>query len=311
MFSPTNILSFPLSFFQDGQAYCSHECLHTYSHSSKRQSYNPSYSASEYAQSTDSNFDPYETVRTPTRPAWPVDKGHVGIHAWASSIIPGTPNDTCSESRLSTSFASSRPPPKLIKSQQQPVAPTLCMSRTTPAPPEPSRPILTPQQSLHSLSSHSVTEASLTSMTTALSSASIATPGSIRTPASESVSGEPEDPPSAETQRPGFISNLAAHLRSWASSSQQPSSHAVRSKTVTRHSRPSFERVEQPPPILPARNRSPPSVFALPQPLLSTARNEKIVSNTGRIEKSDNHHRRSEEHPAFRSRGRKPSRFAS
>ncbi|KAI0953826.1 hypothetical protein AcV7_007245 [Taiwanofungus camphoratus] len=151
-------------------------------------------------------------VPTTERSRW-IGRGDAGIHAWARDVPPGPPSEP--ESTLSTAHLR---PPKLLLPHRRPVPPTLCMSKTTTAPAQPSRPILTPQQSLPSLLSHS-TDASYT---TPSSSVSVATP----------VSEESLIPPSVHPPKSGLMGALTAHFRSWAASSA--SKDSPRSKTVTR-----------------------------------------------------------------------------
>ncbi|THH32395.1 hypothetical protein EUX98_g1814 [Antrodiella citrinella] len=263
------------------------------------------------------NHPQLESESLSSKAAW-IGKGDAGIHAWARDIPPGSPEDPSDMhnfNHASTSSSSSSRvhifrQPDLILSQKRPVPPTLCMSKTHPAPPEPSRPILTPQQSLPSMSSrqHSITEASLTSLTTAVSSLSPATPAS---PASDAL--HDTDPPSAETQKPlTLMGNLTAHLRSWAVSSYHSGSRVqVRSPTVTRR------------PLEPAvghyRPRSPVCMFPRPDQLTSfpiekprplvlekehDALSSPALSHLSQPQRMD-------DHPAFRQRGRKAARVVS
>ncbi|TCD68417.1 hypothetical protein EIP91_010818 [Steccherinum ochraceum] len=246
-----------------------------------------------------------------TKAPW-IGRGIEGIGSWARGVPPGPPEDA-EEVFVKPASPQTRTfrQPELILSQKRPVPPTLCMSKTLPAPPEPSRPILTPQQSLPSLSSqHSVTEASLTSLTTALSSVSLATPA---TPASDAA--QESDPPSAETQKPlTLMGNLTAQLRSWAISSHHSGSAKakVRSPTVTRRPESPFAAYQ----AAQLRPRSPASNFPLPDHLFGIP-GEKSRSTVEKDLGDDvassyySQQRRRDDHPAFRQRGRKAARAVS
>lgn len=268
----------------------------------------------------------------PSKSAW-IGKGIAGIHAWALDVTPGCPDELehahqhqpSPRSRSSISpITSTFRPPKLLQGRRP--TPTVFMSKTEPAPPVPSMPICTPQQSLPPLcssSSHSqtctpsqsqpsMTNASLTSLTTGIST-------SIATPASEDF----DDPPSAETHRPNFIGTLTAHLASWASGSysKAPASHynkGLRSKTVTRRPEPSsYASKSQLSQVAVTRKTTiqPTTTTSAPRPRQRAyspipfflvdvpVTNEKCLSSGWR-EKT-----RTEEHPAFKTRGRKPTRL--
>ncbi|KAH8093738.1 hypothetical protein BXZ70DRAFT_378081 [Cristinia sonorae] len=254
----------------------------------------------------------FETHHISAKAAW-IGKGEAGIYAWARDIPPGPPEDAEElHVKPSSPQAHTFRQPELILSQKRPVRPTLCMSKTIPAPPEPSRPILTPQQSLPSISSHSVTEASLTSLTTALSSLSPATPAS---PASRAI--DDTDPPSAETQKPlTLMGNLTAHLRSWAASSHHSSSGKVkvRSPTVTRRAQETplvyetFHRCQSPTAFLPDHLAG----FPAEKPLSLVEKDcGEDMSCSAFSNKQSYRQGRLEDHPAFRLRGRKAARAVS
>jgi len=328
--------------YLDGPAaYCSTQCHNDHAPLSARpqryqtpppqQSHSQSFSHSRSALSADDNsllqdfqLQPahdllVETLPVSSKAAW-IGRGDAGIYAWARDIPPGAPDeadDLHNHKPASSPQVHTFRQPDLILSQKRPVPPTLCMSKTHPAPPEPSRPILTPQQSLPSMSSslHSVTEASLTSLTTALSSLSLATPAS---PISDAI--EETDPPSAETQKPlTLMGNLTAHLRSWAASSPHSGSGKakVRSTTVTRRQLDS--------PVGQYRARSPVCMFPLPDHLVSfpTEKSRPLVAEKEYGGSSDmlsspalsylssRQLQRTDDHPAFRLRGRKTARVVS
>lgn len=247
----------------------------------------------------DDHLDLYPARSThPSKSSW-VGQGVAGIHAWAKDVTPGPPSD--SDSRSTNSYSGYHLP-TLIQRQGRPVSPTLYTSKTVPAPPKASRPILTPQHSIPSLAAPSATDASLTSITTALSSVSIATP------TSEAL----DDPPSAETQKQGLLAGIAAHLRSWAASSspKQP----IRSTTITRERTNSIpDLTAQPTVRAPVpRVRSPVSFFPVPGDFIIPEKPRGSVPGPSRREKAEivspyPH----EEHPAFRNRGRKLARIVS
>ncbi|KAK7679459.1 hypothetical protein QCA50_017513 [Cerrena zonata] len=252
----------------------------------------------------------------PSKSAW-IGKGVAGIPIWAQDVIPGPPEETeprpVSRSRSSPSTPTSSLRPKLLQGRRP--TPTVYMSKTEPAPPVPSMPICTPQQrltplthsshpSLPTTSSQSMTNASLTSLTTGIST-------SIATPASE----DPENLPSAETHKPNFIGTLTAHLASWACSSPASSKvlhqhnnkdKSLRSKTVTRRPQPApstsyasrASQISRPQQQQQRRAYSPIPFFVFDVPAPSMK--EKCSSGWG--EKTD-------EHPAFKTRGRKPNRL--
>ncbi|EJF64184.1 hypothetical protein DICSQDRAFT_133851 [Dichomitus squalens LYAD-421 SS1] len=244
------------------------------------------------------NFDDclaYSQCPSPIRNTW-IGRGDAGIRAWAQSVPRGAPCE-------SQETPSGTLKPKLLLQSRRPVKPSLCMSRAQPAPPEPSRPILTPQQSLPSLSrdSTSIPSASLASLTTGSSSYSVVTPatnseiGSLRNPAV----------PRPTAPQHNFLGGLKAQLRAWAASST-PQKEVTRSRTLTRNpavhiadtsdaesgTGRAAPRVRRP--------RSPAPFFHMPEQYPREKRKETTKENT-----------LPSDHPAYRTRGRRPSRIAS
>ncbi|CAL1714878.1 unnamed protein product [Somion occarium] len=305
---------------EGGAAYCSRECLSAHNSST----------SSIYAQPIHHSHAPHHHYRTtapqyiseaeddeleeehddddailqyrkahlpPSKGDW-IGRGLSGIQDWAKDVEPGLPAEPEPKPR---SITSGFRPPKILHSYRRPLPPTLCTTKTEPAPPQPSRPIFTPQQSLPSASSRSATNASLTSLTTGIST-------SIATPASE----DPEDPPSAETHRPNFIGTLTAHLRPWATSTSKDPKSTIRSKTVTRRREPTIVTVDSRPlPMAQARRHraySPVSLF----PVDFHPPNEKVRVHPLREKVEQSASRPSaEEHAAYRARGRKLARIVS
>ena len=177
------------------------------------------------------------------------------------------------------------------------------MSRAQPAPAEPSRPILTPQQSLPSLSrdSTSIPSASMVSLTTGSSSYSVVTPATT----SEIGSLRDAAVPRSSLQQQNFLGGLKAQLRAWATSST-PQKEAPRSRTLTRN--PTIHVAEDSdvesgigraaPKV--RRPRSPVPFFYMPEQYPREKRKEATKENT-----------LPHDHPAHRTRGRKTSRMAS
>ncbi|KAI0629206.1 hypothetical protein C8Q77DRAFT_312704 [Trametes polyzona] len=243
-------------------------------------------------------------AQLPSSPAlsW-IGRGDAGILAWAQSVPSGAPSDD--EPATLTR-------PKLLDLARTPVKPSLYMSRAQPAPPEPSRPILTPQQSLPSLSrdSTSMHSASVLSLTTGSSSYSLATP------ATGSVAGSVAvyDCTRPAGGKHGLLSGLKAQLRVLSSTtSLKEKQH--RSATVTRpdtNADLAASREQKT-----RRASSPVSFYHMPEQYLPTKRKEGAARGPAMKENahappvSKRAPAAVEDHPAYRARGRKPSRFAS
>ncbi|PCH44409.1 hypothetical protein WOLCODRAFT_138990 [Wolfiporia cocos MD-104 SS10] len=137
-----------------------------------------------------------------------IGKGMAGIHAWAQNVPPGPPAAEV------VSVADLRPP-VLLQQARRPVPPSVCVTQSVSAAPEPAQPPHEPVPAL-SRSSRCPTDAS--ALTTPCSSVSLATP----------ASNACAFPISAQA---GLISTLTAQLRSWAAASHKGS---PRSHTITR-----------------------------------------------------------------------------
>ncbi|KAI0731239.1 hypothetical protein C8Q76DRAFT_354879 [Earliella scabrosa] len=291
--------------------YCSQSCLNSdHSSTSALPSYPTVSSLADRDSILDDDDDFYHDcpqdghMASPSRNTW-IGRGEAGIRAWAQSISAGMPSDT-------DDTHSGTLKPKLLL-QTRRVKPSLCMSRAQPAPPEPSRPILTPQQSLPSLSrdSTSVPSTSMVSLTTGSSSYSVVTPATGSEIGSLRDAGMPRS-----SHHNNFLGGLKAQLRAWATSST-PQKEAPRSTTLTRHD--TVRIVDPDAESLPApkvrRPASPPAFFMMPEQLGPTKRREAGA----RLATKENAHpattasRRQavEDHPAYRTRGRKTSRLAS
>ncbi|KAI0741459.1 hypothetical protein C8Q80DRAFT_1273890 [Daedaleopsis nitida] len=251
------------------------------------------------------HYDEYpldEHLASPTRNAWAAHGGDARIRAWAQSIPSGMPSDL--EETHSGTLK-----PKLLLQPRRPVKPSLCMSRAQPAPPEPSRPILTPQQSLPSLSrdSTSVPSTSMLSLTTGSSSYSVVTP------ATGSEIGSTRDAPIHRSQN--FLGGLKAQLRAWTASSPSHK-EATRSSTLTRKE--TVHIVDDSDSLSGRKMRrpaSPPSFFVMPEQY-STIKRKEAGARTAAKENAQpgttaNRRAAGEDHPAYRARGRKTSRLAS
>lgn len=288
--------------------YCSQNCLNSDQPSTSALPSYPTYSSFPHPDSILDEEDSYHYDDAPqdmllassARNAW-IGRGEAGIRAWAQSIPSGMPYDT-----EDTHFGTLKP--KLLQSPQR-VKPSLCMSRAQPAPPEPSRPILTPQQSLPSLSrdSTSIPSTSMVSLTTGSSSYSVVTPAT----GSEVGSLRDSHVPNSNTN---FLGGLKAQLRAWATSST-PQKDAPRSTTLTRKDtvRIVDHDADSVPGLNVRRAPSPAAFFMMPEQY-STIQHKETRSRAGTKE---NIHpaacRRPavEDHPAYRTRGRKASRIAS
>lgn len=238
----------------------------------------------------------------PSRNSW-ISRGDAGIRAWASSIPRGPPSD-CKD------IPSATLRPKLLLQPRTPVKPSLCMSRAQPAPPEPSRPIRTPQQSLPSLARDfaSVPSASMVSLTTGSSSYSVVTPatgsevGSIRDVALHAA---------ADAQS-NFFGGFRAQLRALVAP-PSPQKETRRSTTLTSRdvhiaggsdsesaaARGTF-KVRRP--------RSPVALYYAPE---MVKRKEMSAQAAKENHPATSRRTATDDHPAYRTRGRKASRVPS
>ncbi|EMD38865.1 hypothetical protein CERSUDRAFT_112587 [Gelatoporia subvermispora B] len=186
------------------------------------------------------SYSPYtRNVECPSSQSSWIGKGNEGIRSWARNVVPGEPKPDPSTAAMK--------PPKLLRAQR-PIPPSLYMCTTTPTVAESFRPSTTPQQSLLSLSTHSHYDADGTSLPTAPSSVSLATP------ASEAGS---TFPPSltARPHKPSLVTNLTSRFKAWAASNShsdfppratKPPARSQVSPTV-RVSQPAQQRQRQSP----------------------------------------------------------------
>ncbi|KAH9840103.1 uncharacterized protein C8Q71DRAFT_689248, partial [Rhodofomes roseus] len=178
--------------------YCSRECLALAS---------PVYNAFDNAPIAESisEFDDCDlcsrlesSLPTTERSRW-IGKGDAGISAWARDVPPGPPSGL--DTVISTADLR---PPKLLQTTRRPVPPSLCMSKTIPAP-APSGPSRSVLSSLPSLSSQCPTNTSVASLTT---------PSSSLPPSSPMEAPSPCPPTTTTiTAKGGFISALTAQVR--------------------------------------------------------------------------------------------------
>ncbi|KAH9852094.1 hypothetical protein C2E23DRAFT_860112 [Lenzites betulinus] len=286
----------------DSSAYCSPECqpeevsapsvLQQYPSSQRTSSF-----FSDHSESICHHEDCAWEAPFPPSPAqsW-IGRGSAGIMVWAQSVPLGAPTGEVSRPKL------------CIPAHGKP---SLYVTHTQSSPAEPSRPILTPQQSLPSLSrdSSSLVSASVVSLTTGSSSYSLATP------ATGSVVGSLAafDCPRPLGGKPGLFSGLKAQLRTLGTTTHK---EKQRSSTVTRRDADSdaaANRVQKT-----RRAASPVSLYHMPEQFLPPKRKEAPLRTTSTKENahppsaaSKRAPTAAEEHPAFRARGRKPSRLAS
>lgn len=290
----------PLTSAQDGcTPYCSQSCLNSDSPStSTHPSHRPppsfderdSFHHDEDEDSYHEDYFPEPQPSSPIRNTW-IGRGDAGIRAWAQAVPRGAP--------LESDDSPSRTlKPKLLLQPRKPVKPSLCMSRAQPALPEPSRPILTPQQSLPSVSRDlgSIQSTSLLSLTTGSSSYSVVTPATT----SEIGSFHDALLPHSTAQQRNFLGGLKAQFRAWATSST-PQKEAPRSSTLTRipaihiADDSDAESVLSHVPKV-RRPRSPAPFFHMPEQYSREKAKE---------------HASPQDHPAYRTRGRKASRVTS
>jgi hypothetical protein len=167
-----------------------------------------------------------------------IPKGHwpgsdpEGIRLWAANIPIGSPDGPLSSDPSRASSRASSPPPmrtpKLLRSNLRPAAASLCMSIPHSTFPQPSRPLVTPQQSIASLSlAKSLGEVGSLSMSSLHSGI---TDSVIATPSSTSVA----DPICSKSHVPQMLDALAIHVRSWVSPLAQPQNKFAPSPRASR-----------------------------------------------------------------------------
>lgn len=277
-------------------AYCSQECF---------QRDHPNSSVPSL-----SHFAPLPLVvddaLSPSPTRW-MGNDHAGILAWAREVSPGLPSDDRDQTP-SHSRKTSRP--KLLSvPHRRPLPPSLSVASPHTVRPEPSKPIRAP----HPSSSHPLPHRSLdgSSITTSLLTDSVATPVSTL------------DHPLS--QKTSLLGALATHVRSWVAPTRLPA------KPDRASHGPSIHGVDPPAFTVFARaHRGPLAV--LDEDILPSAAIGKHDDwdNEGdllagwyasRVVRTDDHKPKVpfrptpaaspldiDDHPAFRTRGRKPSR---
>lgn len=269
--------------------------------------------------------------------AW-IGRGCEGIHAWARDVTPGPPCDADLQIQISA-FR----PPKLLQSPRRPVPPTLSISGPSATVAEPSRPIGTRSPPRQPSSPPSL--ATLSTTTTNTSMVSLPTPASsisvgVAVP-SKDVDGlhGPSVFVHNHTHATHLVHKLTAHLRSWAASASQKDVN-TRSETVTRtRGRPTRDDSALRGPAAseigytnsnmnanvvnkPMRRARSPICLFLPdediryakvsKEMMSCAEKEKVEWYSSQTHTPSTHRTSPEDdHPVFRSRGRKVSRVAS
>ncbi|KIM44904.1 hypothetical protein M413DRAFT_9138 [Hebeloma cylindrosporum] len=161
-------------------------------------------------------IDPAE----PTTSRW-LGSDSAGISAWAADIPSGAPPpgdihspDDEESSFFSFSRSTYRPsPPNLLKTPRQIVPPSLSMTTPPAPPPTPSTPVVTPkrQQSTASIAPSADASMGQTSLNSAATESSLATPAS-----SNPV------PISCASRRPSILDDMYIQVRSWVSPSPAP-----------------------------------------------------------------------------------------
>jgi hypothetical protein len=227
---------------QDGSApYCSPECINRDQPAPSASSSTPLHvhmnpSSLHTLSDTDNDVDlSYHDIYDVPNKEHLETSDRAGIQAWAANVPYGCSDGTPSPDISRTSSRANSPQPsrtpKLLLCQRLPVAPSLCMSTPQPACPHPSRPILTPQQSIASLNlAKSTGDVGSLSMTSLLSGI---TESLIATPSSASIA----DPSSSDQEhacKPRVFEAFAT-LRSWVPSFSQPQSKCVISARPSKH----------------------------------------------------------------------------
>ncbi|KAI0726765.1 hypothetical protein C8Q72DRAFT_844490 [Fomitopsis betulina] len=267
--------------------YCSRECFASDQPSTSSALPSPIYNCADCADNISELDDcalcsRYESeLPTTERSRW-IGKGAAGIYAWARDVPPGPPSGP----HCSSSTADLRPP-KLLQTTRRPVPPTLCTNKTIPAsaPSDYARSVLS---SLPSLSSQCPTNTSVVSLSTPASSMSPVSP----------IEASPVPCLPAATTTPvkaGLISALTAQVRSWTASKECP-----RSQTVTRQ--PRTASAIRPRLCFPIDDAS--LVFHEPKDCFGYELDGSWGPTTEKLPLT-------EDHPAFRARGRPCSRARS
>jgi len=235
-----------------------------------------------------------------------------GISAWAADIPSGAPpGDVQSLDDQSSfySFSNStyRPlPPNLLKNPPRIVPPSLSMTTPPVAAPVPSTPVLTPrrQQSATSIAPSANTSMGQTSLTSAVTESSLATPAS-----SNPV------PIACVSQKPSVLEDMYVQVRSWVSPLPVPIASTQRPQPqVTPTDLPKATPKPLPSSSHPSHgftNQS--AVYWVPSTVLTnqqyaTKRPRRYEPSRGRQLDVPLPH---DDHPSFRTRGRRASRAAA
>jgi len=293
-----------------------------------------------YHGGNEDNESIYHQFQAAPKSRW-AGNDSAGIIAWATDIPSGAPAGAPSPDEgifnpSPTPLPAFRPP-KLLIPHQRPVPPTLCMSTPPPTRSYPSLPIVTPQQQMSSLSlghSYDIGSADKTSLLSGVTESFIATPSSAG-----------PVPISPHHHQPSIFCALATHVRSWVSRSPQP-----QPKQTSLHVKQRFSPTPPTPNklvdsmnftiVAKTRHSRPLHFISSPRSSLDDLSDDDLspawwVSSTtmvdtgSKVASSESEKKQlgqlprgrhpilqlplgvSDDHPAYRSRGRKPSRAAA
>lgn len=321
-YSP-NLCSFNSPPFQNGSSpYCSPACQNRAGPSNELHIYDGT--SSEDYSSIAGDEDDGDVIfhlidsAEPTTSRW-LGSDAAGISAWAADIPTGAPppRDIQSPDDQSSFYSFSRStyrpsPPNLLKNPRRIVPPSLSMTIPPTAPRTPSTPMVTPrrQQSTTSIAPSANASMGQTSLNSAATESSLATPAS-----SNPV------PISCVSRQPSVLDDMYIQVRSWASpspapipSTQQPQPPVtpMNLPKATPKPRPS----QFPPVTITSSSHSchgfadQSAVYWMACPVLdqlATKPPHHYEPFRGRPLPTDIPLRR-DDHPSYRTRGRKPSR---
>lgn len=274
-------------------AYCSAKC---------RGQEQPPAAVNRYIDDTSDSYSDddilcyHEIHPLPNKSHW-VGNGSAGIAAWAANVSPGAPSIPLNNIYRSTSAYLA---PKLLLPHKRPIAPTLSMSVSHPEPPHPSLPILTPQQHMATLS-----------LSSSGDGGSTLTDPFIATPSSASV------PHNSGHYQNGVLGALATHVKSWVKPTQPspPSSTHKKPRVVAKHVEPSIQKFRSDPVCVVSPSLS--SDGSSDDDYLWVAPKAAAKDKSSRAPPVEHPRGRlaveiplavRDDHPAYRSRGRKLSR---
>ncbi|RDB20817.1 hypothetical protein Hypma_011959 [Hypsizygus marmoreus] len=213
--------------FQGSGPYCSTDCQDRAGPSTPN--YSPFCSYSDKRSDDDSDDDEviYHHVDDAMVHAHWRGNGAAGILAWAAEIPACTPSGSIyahsSSSKTTSPSASTSRLPKLLRPNQRPAPPALCVSTPRTTLPPPTRPIRTSPQRFYGSSANRSADAESDGKTSLLSGA---TESSLATPASSHVV-----PIIPSKDRPSVLGAIAGHVRSWVT----PTSPLVASPSSQTH----------------------------------------------------------------------------